>query len=47
VVYPGRDEAVAEAVERVDLVDWVIEHHREIGYELLLVGWQTAEGPSS
>jgi peptide chain release factor subunit 1 len=44
VIYRGPDEAVAEAVERMDLVDWVIEHHKEIGCELLLVGGQTAEG---
>jgi peptide chain release factor subunit 1 len=44
VIYVGRDEAVVEAVERVGLVDWVIDHHKEIGCELVLVGGQTAEG---
>lgn len=43
VVYGRRDEFVEDAVGREKLVDWIVDHHGEIGCELELVGSDSAE----
>jgi peptide subunit release factor 1 (eRF1) len=44
VTYCDEDEVVEDTVKRNGLLDWIIEHYREIGSELILVGSNTPEG---
>lgn len=44
VIYCGEDEIVEDPIERNGLPDWIVEHYREIGCELTLVGNNTPEG---
>jgi peptide chain release factor subunit 1 len=44
VAYCKPDETVAGAIDQTPLVEWIVDHYREIGCEIELVGTQSPEG---